>query len=60
MKRTIILLMDSFGLGGARDAHKFIGQRADGSEYNDVGSDTINSKLFLLCQRIMTLHSEDP
>ncbi|SFZ98277.1 Phosphopentomutase [hydrothermal vent metagenome] len=43
MKRTVILLMDSFGLGGAEDAHKFIGQREDGSEFNDVGSNTINS-----------------
>ena len=29
MKRTIILLLDSFGVGGAEDADKFIGINSD-------------------------------
>jgi phosphopentomutase len=41
MKRTIILLLDSFGVGGAADADKFIGSLADGSQYNDMGSNTL-------------------
>ncbi|HEY7865721.1 MAG TPA: phosphopentomutase [Psychromonas sp.] len=41
MKRTIILLLDSFGVGGAADADKFIGSLADGSTFNDVGSNTL-------------------
>ncbi len=41
MKRTIILLLDSFGIGGAEDADKFVGSLPDGSEFNDVGSNTL-------------------
>lgn len=41
MKRTIILLLDSFGVGGAADADKFIGSLADGSTFDDVGSNTL-------------------
>jgi len=41
MKRTIILLLDSFGIGGAEDAHKFVGSLEDGSTFNDVGSNTL-------------------
>jgi len=41
MKRTIILLLDSFGIGGAADAHTFTGSNADGSAFNDQGSNTL-------------------
>lgn len=41
MKRTIILLLDSFAVGGAEDAGKFIGTLADGSEFDDIGSNTL-------------------
>lgn len=41
MKRTVILLLDSFGIGAAEDADKFIGTLADGSEFNDVGANTL-------------------
>ncbi len=41
MKRTIILLLDSFGVGGAEDADKFIGINSDGSNFNDVGASTM-------------------
>ena len=41
MKRTVILLLDSFGLGGAEDADKFVGETADGKVFNDVGSNTL-------------------
>ncbi|MBG7601460.1 MAG: phosphopentomutase [Gammaproteobacteria bacterium] len=42
MKRTIILLLDSFGVGGAEDADKFIGINSDdGSNFNDVGASTL-------------------
>ncbi len=41
MKRTIILLLDSFGVGGAEDADKFIGFLADGTKFNDAGSNTL-------------------
>ena len=41
MKRTIILLLDSLGVGGAEDADKFIGINSDGSNFNDVGATTL-------------------
>ena len=41
MKRTVILLLDSFGLGGAEDADKFVGETADGTKFNDAGSNTL-------------------
>lgn len=41
MKRTVILLLDSFGIGGAADADQFIGALADGSKFNDVGANTL-------------------
>ena len=41
MKRTVILLLDSFGLGGAEDADKFAGETADGRKFNDNGSNTL-------------------
>jgi len=41
MKRTIILLLDSFGIGGAEDADKFIGTLPDHSQFNDVGANTL-------------------
>ncbi len=41
MKRTVILLLDSFGIGSADDAAQFTGTRADGSEFNDAGANTL-------------------
>ncbi|MCU7836910.1 MAG: phosphopentomutase [gamma proteobacterium symbiont of Taylorina sp.] len=41
MKRTIILLLDSVAIGASKDADKFIGTLADGSQFNDVGSNTL-------------------
>lgn len=41
MKRTVILLLDSFGIGAAKDADKFIGTLADGTPFNDVGANTL-------------------
>ncbi len=41
MKRTVILLLDSFGLGGAEDADKFIGETAEGKTFNDAGANTL-------------------
>ena len=41
MKRTIILLLDSFGVGGAEDADKFVGTTKDGESYDDAGSNTL-------------------
>ncbi|MEI6896387.1 MAG: phosphopentomutase [Psychromonas sp.] len=41
MKRTMILLLDSFGIGGATDAHTFISSDADGTPFNDKGSNTL-------------------
>ena len=43
MKRTVILLLDSLGLGGASDAKLFLGERADGTFFNDEGSNTLGS-----------------
>jgi phosphopentomutase len=41
MKRTMILLLDSFGIGATKDAHTFKGTHADGTEFNDVGANTL-------------------
>ena len=41
MKRTVILLLDSFGLGGAEDADKFLGETAEGKVFNDMFSNTL-------------------
>ena len=41
MKRSVILLLDSFGIGGAADAHTFTGTNVDGSAFNDTGSNTL-------------------
>ena len=41
MKRTVILLLDSFGLGGAEDANKFVGETAEGKIFNDMFSNTL-------------------
>ncbi len=41
MKRTIILLLDSFGVGGAEDGDKFIGITKQGDKFNDAGSNTL-------------------
>jgi len=41
MKRTIILLLDSFGIGGAEDAERFTGETAEGEIFNDKGSNTL-------------------
>lgn len=41
MKRTVILLLDSFGVGGSADADKFRGSLADGTKFNDAGSNTL-------------------
>lgn len=43
MKRTIILLLDSFGIGASADADQFVGSLADGSVFNDVGANTFAS-----------------
>ncbi len=43
MKRTVILLLDSLGLGGAKDANTFLGERADGTFFNDEGANTLGS-----------------
>ena len=41
MKRSVILLLDSFGIGSADDADQFIGTHADGSRFDDVGANTL-------------------
>ena len=41
MKRTIILLLDSFGIGGAEDACKFGDFTPDGRPFNDDGANTL-------------------
>lgn len=41
MKRTVILLLDSFGIGGAADAHTFVGTDSNGKSFNDSGSNTL-------------------
>jgi len=43
MKRTVILLLDSFGVGGAEDADKFVGTLPDNSQFNDIGSNTLGN-----------------
>ncbi len=41
MRRTIILLLDSFGIGGAEDACKFRDITIDGRPFNDDGANTL-------------------
>ena len=41
MKRSIILLLDSLGIGGAEDAHTFAGRTRDGRRFNDSGANTL-------------------
>jgi phosphopentomutase len=41
MKRTVILLLDSFGLGGAEDADTFRGVTPEGEHFDDKGSNTL-------------------
>lgn len=41
MKRTVILLLDSFGVGASADADQFVGSLADGTTFNDAGSNTL-------------------
>ncbi|MDN2664988.1 phosphopentomutase [Psychromonas sp. 14N.309.X.WAT.B.A12] len=43
MKRTIILLLDSLGIGASHDADQFVGSLADGTTFNDVGANTFGS-----------------
>jgi len=43
MKRTIILLLDSFAIGAAEDADTFVGTLDDDTEFNDVGSNTLGN-----------------
>lgn len=40
MKRTIIFLLDSFGVGSSEDAAQFTGTLADGTPFDDAGSNT--------------------
>ena len=41
MKRTVILLLDSFGIGASKDAANFVGTKADGTSFDDVGANTL-------------------
>lgn len=41
MKRTIILLLDSFGVGACADADKFVGSLRDGTSFTDKGANTL-------------------
>ena len=41
MKRTVILLLDSFGLGGASDANTFTGETEAGESFSDEASNTL-------------------
>ncbi len=41
MRRTVILLLDSFGLGGAEDADRFVGETAEGETFTDMFSNTL-------------------
>ncbi len=41
MKRTVILLLDSLGLGGAEDAGTFTGETAEGKPFSDAGANTL-------------------
>ena len=43
MKRTIILLLDSFGIGGAEDACRFRDTTPDGRPFNDDGANTLGN-----------------
>jgi phosphopentomutase len=43
MKRTIILLLDSFGIGGAEDACKFRDVTPEGRPFNDDGANTLGN-----------------
>ena len=43
MKKTIILLLDSFGIGGAEDACKFRDLTPDGRPFNDDGANTLGN-----------------
>ena len=41
MKRSIILLLDSLGIGGAEDAHRFAGRTRGGARFDDAGANTL-------------------
>lgn len=41
MKRTVILLLDSFGVGSSHDADQYKGTLADGTAFDDAGSNTL-------------------
>ncbi|MCK5819002.1 MAG: phosphopentomutase [Psychromonas sp.] len=41
MKRTVILLLDSFGIGSTPDAINYKGQLDDGTTFDDAGSNTL-------------------
>jgi phosphopentomutase len=41
MKRTIILLLDSFGVGGAEDACRFRDRTPEGRPFSDEGANTL-------------------
>ena len=41
MKRTVILLLDSCGIGASADAESFGGTLPDGTAFNDKGSNTL-------------------
>jgi phosphopentomutase len=49
MKRTIILLLDSFGIGGAEDACKFGDITPEGRPFNDDGANTLGN-IAAFCQ----------
>ncbi|MEA1916956.1 MAG: phosphopentomutase [Campylobacterota bacterium] len=51
MKRTVILLLDSFGVGGASDADKFVGIDENGENFDDVGANTLAHIAQLCAQR---------
>lgn len=41
MKRSIVLVLDSFGVGASADAGQFVETLDDGSSFNDAGSNTL-------------------
>ena len=43
MKRTVILLLDSFGVGACDDADTFVGSLSDGKIFDDVGANTLGN-----------------
>ncbi|WP_456450963.1 phosphopentomutase [Hydrogenimonas sp.] len=43
MKKTVILLLDSFGIGGAEDACKFRDTTPEGRPFNDDGANTLGN-----------------